>query len=584
MTPAGIAAQHLERAEADAGRRVARLRLDDDVLARHRRRGAPHLVDLIGRGHHQDALGAARRPATRATVAPSSVSPPGEHGKELLGALLARRRPQPRPAAARHDEHVCVACHGTASYHEFVLALPACTPTGASSTARTSASSSAATRARSSRTATTASSSTRACRSRAPSSTINIWALRPTPEFQHWLPLAQPDCALLVRPGQRPKLVWTQPPNFWEKPAAPDSDFWLAQFDIVVIEDAADARAHLHPSGKLAFVGEETRRASTWGIGDANPPDADEGARPPARAQDAVRDRRHRRGQPHRRRRPPRGARRLLRRRQERARPAPLCLSRRRRRTIRRRRTRTSSRSARTPPRCTTSRIASRRARAPPSRCSSTRAPPATATAATSRAPTSRARARPPTRSAICSRAPRRCSSGCAPAPSPASRTRQLHEEAHRQVGEILAAVGVAKIGAEEVVATGLTPRVLPARPRPLARPRSATTSAAPRSSRSRTTRSCATPRPSRSIRCSRSSPASTSSTCCSSPLRHGAHAAPRRLEARRRPRQPRRHPHRGRRAGARRRPAQLHARPPGLTPTPSVFTYIDAFLFCVIQ
>ncbi len=98
------------------------------------------------------------------------------------------------------------------------------------------------------------------------------WPLRPTPEFQHWLPLAQPDCALLVRAGQRPKLVWTQPPNFWEKPAAPESDFWLAQFDIVVVEDVADVRAHLHPSGKLAFVGEETRRADTWGIGDANPP------------------------------------------------------------------------------------------------------------------------------------------------------------------------------------------------------------------------------------------------------------------------------------------------------------------------
>jgi Xaa-Pro dipeptidase len=99
------------------------------------------------------------------------------------------------------------------------------------------------------------------------------WALRPTPEFQHWLPLAQPDCALLVRAGQRPKLVWAQPQNYWEKPPAPESDFWLAQFDIVVIEDAADARAHLHPSGKLAFVGEETRRANSWGIGDANPPE-----------------------------------------------------------------------------------------------------------------------------------------------------------------------------------------------------------------------------------------------------------------------------------------------------------------------
>ena len=102
-----------------------------------------------------------------------------------------------------------------------------------------------------------------------------FWPLRPTPEFQHWLPLAEPDCALLIRPGQRHKLIWTQPPNFWEKPPAPASDFWLAQFDIIVVEDAADARAHLHPSGprttKTAFVGEEVRRADGWGIGDANP-------------------------------------------------------------------------------------------------------------------------------------------------------------------------------------------------------------------------------------------------------------------------------------------------------------------------
>lgn len=99
-----------------------------------------------------------------------------------------------------------------------------------------------------------------------------FWPLRPTPEFQHWLPLAQPDCALLVRVGQRPRLVWTQPPDFWEKPAQPEDDFWLAQFDIIVVEAAADVRAHLHPSGRLAFVGEETRRAAEWGIGDANPP------------------------------------------------------------------------------------------------------------------------------------------------------------------------------------------------------------------------------------------------------------------------------------------------------------------------
>jgi Xaa-Pro dipeptidase len=100
----------------------------------------------------------------------------------------------------------------------------------------------------------------------------NYWPLRPTPEFQHWLPLSQPDCALLIRVGQRPRLVWTQPLNFWEKPAPPDNDFWRDAVDVVTVEDAADARAHLHPSGHLAFIGEDTRRAAGWGIGEANPP------------------------------------------------------------------------------------------------------------------------------------------------------------------------------------------------------------------------------------------------------------------------------------------------------------------------
>ena len=48
------------------------------------------------------------------------------------------------------------------------------------------------------------------------------WSLRPTPHFQHWLPLQVPDCALVVRVGQRPLLVWLKEQNFWENPAPPE--------------------------------------------------------------------------------------------------------------------------------------------------------------------------------------------------------------------------------------------------------------------------------------------------------------------------------------------------------------------------
>src|SRR5437016_14576944 len=55
------------------------------------------------------------------------------------------------------------------------------------------------------------------------------WPLRPTPHFQHWLPLLEPGCVLVVQPGKRPKLVRTAKPSFWEAPAPPESDhFWGA--------------------------------------------------------------------------------------------------------------------------------------------------------------------------------------------------------------------------------------------------------------------------------------------------------------------------------------------------------------------
>ena len=101
-----------------------------------------------------------------------------------------------------------------------------------------------------------------------------FWSLRPTPHFQHWLPLAAPECALLVRAGQRPRLIWLRERNFWENPAPPDSDHWQSQFEIVYVEEAADARAHLFPSGRLAFLGEDERRAASWRLADQmNPPE-----------------------------------------------------------------------------------------------------------------------------------------------------------------------------------------------------------------------------------------------------------------------------------------------------------------------
>ena len=91
------------------------------------------------------------------------------------------------------------------------------------------------------------------------------WPLRVTPHFQHWLPLAEAECALVLRPGKPPKLIWNRDPSFWEQPAPPVSRHWQAHFEIVETSTPEAAKAEL-PSGRVAFVGEQRARASGWGF------------------------------------------------------------------------------------------------------------------------------------------------------------------------------------------------------------------------------------------------------------------------------------------------------------------------------
>jgi Xaa-Pro dipeptidase len=88
-----------------------------------------------------------------------------------------------------------------------------------------------------------------------------FWPLRPTPHFQHWLPLAEPGCLLVIEPGARPRLIRTLQPSYWEAPAPPESDHFWGAFDVV---EAADARK-LVPRG-AAFVGDDLRAADELGI------------------------------------------------------------------------------------------------------------------------------------------------------------------------------------------------------------------------------------------------------------------------------------------------------------------------------
>ena len=89
-----------------------------------------------------------------------------------------------------------------------------------------------------------------------------FWALRPLPEFQHWLPLALADSALVVS-RRRPKLVRLVEENFWERPpgtAVQDFEPLFEVSDVKAVEPEL-------PSGRVALVAERP----VWGLTEATP-------------------------------------------------------------------------------------------------------------------------------------------------------------------------------------------------------------------------------------------------------------------------------------------------------------------------
>jgi Xaa-Pro dipeptidase len=83
-----------------------------------------------------------------------------------------------------------------------------------------------------------------------------FWPLRPTPAFQHWLPLVEADAGVVVRPGHRTRLFRTTSETLWERPPKPESQAFEDAFEPAGGRDWRAIRDHLGP-GRVAFIGEE---------------------------------------------------------------------------------------------------------------------------------------------------------------------------------------------------------------------------------------------------------------------------------------------------------------------------------------
>ena len=90
------------------------------------------------------------------------------------------------------------------------------------------------------------------------------------PHFRHWLPLTDaPGSWLVYTPGEKPRLIFVQPRDYWHVVPAAPSGYWVEQFDIVIVRSSAEAVAQL-PQGHRAVLAPECPAVD--GVEANNPP------------------------------------------------------------------------------------------------------------------------------------------------------------------------------------------------------------------------------------------------------------------------------------------------------------------------
>ena len=96
------------------------------------------------------------------------------------------------------------------------------------------------------------------------------------PHFKAWLPLTHtPGSWLVYTPGERPKVIYLQPHDYWHVvPQAPNGD-WVEHFDIHIIRSPEDAKQHLPKNAsRCAILGEAQSALGQYGAYKPNNPDA----------------------------------------------------------------------------------------------------------------------------------------------------------------------------------------------------------------------------------------------------------------------------------------------------------------------
>jgi Xaa-Pro dipeptidase len=79
------------------------------------------------------------------------------------------------------------------------------------------------------------------------------------PQFKAWLPVTKaPGSWFVHTPGQKPKLIYLQPHDYWHVVPDAPAGYWVEHFDIAIIRKPEQARAHLpKDSARCAILAED---------------------------------------------------------------------------------------------------------------------------------------------------------------------------------------------------------------------------------------------------------------------------------------------------------------------------------------
>jgi Xaa-Pro dipeptidase len=101
----------------------------------------------------------------------------------------------------------------------------------------------------------------------------NHYPFHVNPQFKAWCPVVDnPNCWLVVDGQSKPKLIFYRPDDFWHKVPPIPNDYWVDEFELVLLAQANQVEKHLpFDKSRHGYVGEYIEVAKALGFEHINP-------------------------------------------------------------------------------------------------------------------------------------------------------------------------------------------------------------------------------------------------------------------------------------------------------------------------